>query len=106
MQIAERIRAIAKLNLIGHSFGSLVSLLYAATYPGRTGSLVLYATAPPFIPELAKQLGARMAERRTPEDDAEKEHIERSEEFARRDPRALERYSTALLHTCYTGAAG
>jgi proline iminopeptidase len=83
---------IAKLNLIGHSFGSLVSLLYAASHADRAGSLVLYATAPPFIPELAKQLGARMAERRTREDEAEREAIEASEEFAERDPKTLERY--------------
>lgn len=84
--------AIERLNLIGHSFGGLISLLYAANHPDRTGSLVLYAAAPPFVPELAERLWARMAERRTPEDDAEKERLEQSAEFARRDPRTLERY--------------
>jgi pimeloyl-ACP methyl ester carboxylesterase len=33
-----------------------------------------------------------MAERRTPADEAERERIEGSEEFARRDPKTLERY--------------
>jgi proline iminopeptidase len=83
---------IVKLNLIGHSFGSLVALLYAAGQPERTGSLVLYSTAPPFVPELMKQFGERMAARRTPEDEAERERIEGSNEFARRDPGTLERY--------------
>jgi proline iminopeptidase len=83
---------LGKLNLIGHSAGSLIALLYAAAHPERTGSLVLYATAPPFIPELAQQLGTRMAMRRTPEDERDRERIEGSEEFARRDPKTLERY--------------
>jgi proline iminopeptidase len=84
--------AIEGLNLVGHSFGALVSLLYAANHPDRTGSLVLYAAAPPFVPELAERLWARMAERRTPADDAEQERIEQSDEFATRDPKTLERY--------------
>jgi proline iminopeptidase len=83
---------LGKLNLIGHSAGSLIALLYAAAHPERTGSLVLYATAPPFIPEVAQQLGTRMAMRRTPEDERDRERIEGSEEFARRDPKTLERY--------------
>lgn len=83
---------IERLNLVGHSFGGLLALMYAATHPERTGSLTLYAAAPPFVPELQQQLWVTMGSRRRPEDDAEKQSIETSEKFARRDPKTVERY--------------
>jgi proline iminopeptidase len=92
LEAVRRGLGIERVNLIGHSFGGLISLLYAAGNPDRTGSLVLYATAPPFVQELGDRFRARMGERRTPEDNAELERLEQSEEFERRDPRTLERY--------------
>lgn len=83
---------IERLNLVGHSFGGLLALMYAATHPERTGSLTLIATAPPVVPELQQRLWTTMAARRRPEDDAEKQAIEASTEFAVRDPKTVERY--------------
>jgi proline iminopeptidase len=84
---------IDRINLVGHSFGAILALLYAAKHPEETGSLVLLNPAPPFVPELAQQLGKNMAVLRTPADDAEKEALETSEAFAARDPKTLERHT-------------
>jgi proline iminopeptidase len=83
---------IERLNLIGHSFGALVALLYASRHTDRVGSLVLYSSGPPFVPELVEEFRTAMTARRTPQDDAERERLEQSEEFARREPKTLERY--------------
>lgn len=83
---------IERANLVGHSFGALLALLYAAHRPETTGSLVLLNPAPPFVPEMQDRLWANMAARRSEEDDAEKKAIEESEGFAQRDPRTLERH--------------
>lgn len=41
LELLRRRLGVAKLNLYGHSWGSTLSLLYAATYPDRVGLLVL-----------------------------------------------------------------
>lgn len=82
---------IERLNLVGHSSGAILGLIFAAHHPHKVGSLVLLNPAPPFVPELAQQLQANMAARRTPEDDARKEALKASEGFKRRDPETLER---------------
>jgi proline iminopeptidase len=83
---------IERVNLVGHSFGGILALLYAATHPESTQSLVLLQPAPPFVPELRQELGAAMGARRTPPDNEAKAAIEASPGFAARDPETLERY--------------
>lgn len=83
---------IARLNLVGHSFGALLGLMFAAKNPDTVQSLVLLNPAPPFVPQLAEQLWANMAARRSPGDDAEKEALESSTGFTSRDPEVLERH--------------
>jgi pimeloyl-ACP methyl ester carboxylesterase len=39
---------IERAHLVGHSIGGMVAQEFAATYPGRVASLVLYATSPAF----------------------------------------------------------
>lgn len=81
-----------RIDVIGHSSGGLLALLYAAHHPESVESLILYATAPPFVPELAARLMQTMESRRTPADNDERARIEASEGFTRRDPATLERY--------------
>ncbi len=82
-----------RLNLVGHSFGAILALMFAAKYPDEVGSLVIVAAAPPFVPDLAQQLWSNMAAGRTAEDDEQKEALESQEGFARGDPSILERYT-------------
>jgi proline iminopeptidase len=91
----DRLRAelgLEELNLVGHSFGALLALLYAAEHPDRARSLLLCNTAPPFEPALQSAWMSRMQERSRAEDGAEIKRIEESEGFKRRDPATLERY--------------
>jgi proline iminopeptidase len=83
---------LEELNLVGHSFGAVLALLYAAQHPERVRCLVLCNTAPPFVPALQSAFRSSMAKRRRAEDEVEKKRIEESDAFRRRDPAALERY--------------
>jgi proline iminopeptidase len=81
---------IEELDLLGHSFGAWIAILYAAACPERVHSLVLANTGPPAVPELMKQFGANMEAGRTREDRAEMERIESSDAYANREPATLE----------------
>jgi proline iminopeptidase len=81
---------IEMLDLVGHSIGAWIAILYAAAYPERVHSLVLANTGPPAVPELMKKFGANMEAGRTSEDQAEMKRIESSEAYANRDPATLE----------------
>lgn len=83
---------LKELNLVGHSFGAVLALLYAAEHPERTHSLLLCNTAPPFEPALRSAWMSRMQKRRRAEDQAEIKRIEESEAFKSRDPATVERY--------------
>ncbi len=47
---------VGELNLIGHSMGALVALLYASEHPSKMASLVLLHPGPPFDPKLQHSL--------------------------------------------------
>jgi len=83
---------IDRANLVGHSFGALLALMYAVRHPDGVGALVLLNPAPPFVPELAEQLGSNMAARRTKDIDDEREAIASSDAFREGDPKAVERF--------------
>lgn len=83
---------IERMTLVGHSFGAILGLVFAAQHPDTVTSLVLLNTSPPFAPELTRLFQANMASRRTPEDDAQREALEASEAFGRLDPQTLERH--------------
>jgi proline iminopeptidase len=87
---------IERLNLLGHSIGALVALVYAASHPDSTKSLVLANPAPPFAPDLREAFGAAMAERRTQDDNARMEQIASSEGFAKQDPATLEAFTRLM----------
>jgi proline iminopeptidase len=83
---------LEQLNLVGHSFGAVLALLYAAEHPERVRSLLLCNTAPPFEPALQATWMSNMEKRTRAEDQAEMKRIEESEAFRRRDPATVERY--------------
>ena len=83
---------LEELNLVGHSFGAVLALLYAAKHPDGVRSLVLCNTAPPFVPALQSAWMASMEKRTRAEDQAEMKQIEESDAFRQRDPATIERY--------------
>lgn len=52
-----------RLDLIGHSHGGFVAMVYAATYPERTGRLVLLATLARFSTEQRAEKARLLAEK-------------------------------------------
>jgi proline-specific peptidase len=54
---------IDRMDLLGHSHGSLVALLYAARYPDRIGRLVLIAIGSRFHPEQVDAMHEAMQQR-------------------------------------------
>jgi proline iminopeptidase len=83
---------IDKLNLVGHSLGANIAVMYAAKRPERTGTLVALNPGPPLTPDLMETFQKSMGARRSREDDEEKRSIEQSPGFASSDPGTLERY--------------
>jgi pimeloyl-ACP methyl ester carboxylesterase len=87
---------IDKLNIVGHSLGANLAVIYAAKRPEHTGTLVALNPGPPLAPHLMEVFQKAMGERRSREDDEEKRSIEQSPGFASGDPGTFERY---LLNT-------
>jgi proline iminopeptidase len=83
---------IERAILIGHSLGAWLAALYAATRAERVRALVLLNIAPPIVPEFRERFSNEMVARRLPEDVAEMKRIEESHQYARRDPKTLERH--------------
>ena len=81
---------LERFSLLGHSLGGHVAYLYASAHPDRVDSLVLVDVGPPLAEDLASELGSAMTSKRTPEDDARLEDIQRSDAFGRREPEAVE----------------
>ena len=81
---------IKRLNLVGHSFGAILGLLYASRHPEAVASLVVANPGPPFVPELMAQFGAAMGKRYSAEEAKEKMELEASAAYAKRDPKAVE----------------
>jgi proline iminopeptidase len=83
---------IERANLLGHSFGADMAVLYAAQHPENVASLVLANPGPPFHRELQEALGAEMQRRTRPEDAEKLEVLTKSAEFASRKPKATEEF--------------
>jgi proline iminopeptidase len=81
---------IAKMNLLGHSWGGMLAMHYAVRHPDKLKSLILCSTAA--TAESFDVMRAVIARNRQPEDTALLESIIESQEFKDRDPRALERF--------------
>lgn len=83
---------IEHANLVGHSFGALVCLLYAAQHPETAASLVLANPGPPFDSEMQEMLHHAFVQGHTPEDKKQMEKMESSPGFTSRDAKTLEEY--------------
>lgn len=88
---------LQRVNVVGHSTGALLSLIWGAERPERISSLVVAHPAPPFVEELADRLSGEMERRYAPEDKEELGRIVGSAAFAGREPKAVE----ALFRTMY-----
>jgi proline iminopeptidase len=81
---------LKELNLVGHSFGGLIAMLYAMRYPDRVASLVLMNTVEPGRRYAAEQ-SDRQRGRRTPADSAEIAGLIASAGFRARESAVFER---------------
>ncbi|MBI3006060.1 MAG: alpha/beta fold hydrolase [Ignavibacteriales bacterium] len=79
---------IEKMNLMGHSWGGLLSMSYAVKYTKRLNSLLLINTAPASS-GFRDQAEAIARSRITKEDCVVRVKILRSEEFRKREPEAM-----------------
>jgi len=77
-----------RISVLGHSFGALIAIEYAARYPEGTRSLILMNPVEPGS-RFAEQTAERMADRSSEEDDTEMEELKASEGFVARDPATL-----------------
>ena len=87
---------VERVNLVGHSMGALVAILYAADHPGQMASLVLMHPGPPFTEHLQEQLHNAFVSGLTPDDRTRMKQISSSAPFRNGDPKAHEDYFRVL----------
>ncbi len=87
---------VERMNLVGHSMGALVSLLYAADHPSEMGSLVLLHPGPPFGRQMQKDLHRAFGAGFIPEERTRMEQLASSQLFEARDARTHEEYFKSL----------
>ena len=85
-----------KMNLMGHSWGGLVSMFYAIKYPSHLQSLILVNTTPASS-TLRNLSFAVMSSRITKEDSIAQLRIVETEEFKKRDPATMEKFFRLLF---------
>lgn len=74
-----------RIDVLGHSFGALIALEYAAAHPDHLRTLILMNPAEPGT-RFSDELERRRLARRTPEDSTELATLTSGEGFAARDP--------------------
>jgi len=75
---------LEKINILGHSWGTLLSMEYAIKYPQHVGKMILANTLGP-TPEWIPPFVANRESQRTPQDSIALIKIRHSEAFAKRD---------------------
>jgi pimeloyl-ACP methyl ester carboxylesterase len=83
---------IDEANIIGHSIGANIALLYASRHPDQVASLVLANPGPPFDPQQQHALGAEMGRRMTAADEQAMHRIQESEGLQKRDSKTVEEF--------------
>jgi proline iminopeptidase len=74
-----------QVDVLGHSFGALIALEYAAAHPDRTRTVILMTPAEPGS-RYSEELETRQLARRTEEDSTDLATLTAGEGFAARDP--------------------
>jgi proline iminopeptidase len=87
---------LGKMNLLGHSWGGLVAMFYAAKYPQNLNSLILSNTTPASA-ALRNASFAVMARHTTPEDSAAQAALIRTEGFRKRESHSMEKFLRLLF---------
>lgn len=82
---------LGKMNLVGHSFGGLLAMYYAKTFPSQVKKLLLIDTAAASWELLFPYFRKTIADRRSDSSRKEMEKIEALENFGN-DPEIMERY--------------
>ncbi len=97
------LRAALKLdtiNLLGHSWGGLLAMEYACTFPTRVGKIILENSAGP-TSEWELPLGRNRESRRTPADSVALVKIMGSAGFAKRAPPAMEQFARVFFRSYF-----
>lgn len=82
---------LERINLLGHSFGGLLAMDYAASYPSAVEKLILLDTSPASWELNFPYFERTIAERRTGAEEREMEELT-AQEGAMDDPDTMERY--------------
>jgi proline iminopeptidase len=104
-QFVEDLEAVGRafdlggLNLLGHSFGGLLALSYAAAHPSRVEKLLLVDTSPASWELNFPYFLQTIAERRT---EADQRDMDKLREAARSEPAAMERYLKVFFRTFFS----
>ena len=89
-----------KMNLMGHSWGGLVSMFYAIKYPSHLQSLILVNTTPASS-RLRNLSFAVMSSKTTKEDSIAQSQIAETEGFKKRDPAAMAKFFRLLFRISF-----
>ena len=87
---------LEKMNLMGHSWGGLVSMFYAIKYPGRLRSLIL-SNSTPASSALRDRSFGMMAQKTSRDDSLAESQIAQTDSFKKRDPSAMAKYFRLLF---------
>ena len=91
---------LEKMNLMGHSWGGVVSMFYAVKYPSHLQSLILVNTTPASS-KLRNLSFAVMSSKSTKEDSIAQLEIAGTDGFKKRDPAAMAKFFRVLFHSSF-----
>ncbi len=100
LDVVRRAFGIEQMNLLGHSFGGLLAMHYAAAYPARVGKLILLDTDAASWELRTPYQRKVIAARETEEDRREMEEID-AHQRTLSDPAAMERLLRVGLRTYF-----
>jgi len=89
-----------KMNLVGHSWGGLVAMLYAVRYPQRLRSLVLLNSTPASA-SLRESAFAVLQSKRGREDSIANAELTQTDAFKQRDPVAMMAFFRLLFRASF-----